>query len=91
MMEVEHVLKLKEQFFEPIMSGDKSFEIRQDDRHFQKGDTVLFKLVSENGEQTAPLVEKSLTMPRYEITYVLHGWGLPPNICVFGIREMKAP
>jgi len=35
-----HELKIEPQFFEQVLSGAKTFEIRKDDRGYQKGDTV---------------------------------------------------
>lgn len=35
-----HVLKTWPAFFEPVWAGEKTFEIRFDDRAYQRGDTV---------------------------------------------------
>lgn len=37
---MEHRLKIEPAFFEAVISGRKTFEIRKDDRGFQAGDTV---------------------------------------------------
>lgn len=37
----EHVLKIHSQFLPRILSGQKTFEIRKNDRDFQVGDTLL--------------------------------------------------
>ena len=42
---MRHVLKIQSQFVEPILSGNKIFEVRKNDRGFQKGDTVNFQVV----------------------------------------------
>lgn len=34
----EHHLKLDSHYFDAVASGDKNFEVRRDDRGFQKGD-----------------------------------------------------
>lgn len=51
-----HELKIETPFFDAVVSGEKTFEIRfNDDRGFQKGDTVLLKeyhpALYRNGEQ----------------------------------------
>lgn len=41
--EVRHVLKIWPQYFERIVDGTKTFEIRKNDRGFQKGDSVALR------------------------------------------------
>ena len=38
-----HELKIYPKYFNPILEGKKSFEIRKDDRGFQVGDKVILK------------------------------------------------
>ncbi|MCF6418630.1 MAG: DUF3850 domain-containing protein [Furfurilactobacillus sp.] len=38
-----HSLKILPQYFSAVLSGDKTFEIRNNDRNFQVGDFVLLK------------------------------------------------
>lgn len=38
-----HILKSWPEFFEPIRSGMRSFDLRQDDRHYHAGDTVVLR------------------------------------------------
>jgi hypothetical protein len=38
---MEHILKTVEPYLAAVASGEKTFEIRRNDRAFQKGDTVL--------------------------------------------------
>lgn len=37
----EHTLKLPEPYFSAVLSGDKTFEARRNDRAFQRGDTLV--------------------------------------------------
>lgn len=41
---VTHTLKLNEEFADAVYSGDKNFEVRYNDRGFQKGDEVKFEV-----------------------------------------------
>lgn len=75
-----HKLKSQEPFFEAVLSGDKTFEIRYDDRGFQKGDTVELR-------------EYDDTFPRHrecflEITYI-STFQQPPNWIVFGFKKLS--
>ena len=78
-----HELKLNREFQEPVLNGEKTFEVRFNDRGFQKGDYVKF-WVTDRRNVVEPLDEKV-----FEITYVLSGWHIEPNYVVFGIKELK--
>lgn len=78
-----HELKIFKSFADAIISGDKTFEVRHNDRGFQKGDKVRFK-VEDHSEKSEdhPISEKL-----YEITYVLNNWGINEGFVVFSIKE----
>lgn len=38
-----HILKIHPAYFEKVLTGEKKFEIRKDDRGFQSGDRLLLK------------------------------------------------
>lgn len=84
-----HELKILSSFVRPILNGDKIFEIRENDRGFQKGDMVQFKVVSDDWtcRNKSPVYE--LEHKIFEITYVINGFGLKNGFVVFGIRENK--
>ncbi len=45
---MRHHLKIENCYFEAVLSGDKRFEIRfNDDRGFQKGDTIELNEISK--------------------------------------------
>lgn len=122
---MKHVLKLHENFVSAVNNGTKNFEIRYNDRGYQKGDLVKFNIVgddtdkilsygrfdgpgyifsfvndteSKNCTSLQYLFTKitneeacSILNKIYEITYVLQGtvFGLAPDYCVFGIKEIN--
>ena len=80
-----HRLKIEKPYADAILEGIKTFEIRYDDRGYQKGDVVEFNVIDNNDlEINHPLNDKE-----FEITYVLHGWGLKDSWCVFSIKEVR--
>lgn len=86
-LQVIHKIKILESFANAVDIGDKTFEIRKNDRGYQRGDLVEFVVLydSDNLKFTShPLYGK-----RYEITYVLSGWGLEDGYCVFGIKPVE--
>lgn len=81
-MEKTHKIKLQKEFADAVLSGDKCFEIRNNDRGYQKGDKVQF-IVMDGLTRIVHVLEKKT----YVITYVINGWGLENGFVVFGIRE----
>lgn len=80
-----HKIKLLLNLCDDVLSGDKNFEIRENDRGYQKGDRVVFQPY----EPSDPFVKHPISEKVYEITYVLNGWGLQNGYVVFGIKEVK--
>lgn len=88
-------LKIEKQFADEIVSGMKNFEIRcENDKVFQKGDSVeflvnpaSFYIATEQGECIYTKEDHAITGRIYDITYVLHGWGLREDYCAFAIKE----
>lgn len=80
-----HTIKLREDYIEAVISGDKNFEVRENDRGYQKGDFIKFTPISRQGVE---YVNYDLEKKTFEITYVHSGLGLKENYVVFGIREV---
>ena len=80
-----HNLKILNCFADDILSGLKNFEIRKNDRGFQKGDIIHFTAIDETGFQNPHLINSKV----YKIIYVLNGWGLKNGYVVFGIIELS--
>ena len=67
-----HKIKLQIGFCDAVLSGEKCFEIRKNDRGYQKGDYVQFipfDIDRPSGEPYHEIKNKV-----YLITYVLGGW-----------------
>lgn len=79
-----HRIKLNEDFADAVLSGDKCFEVRENDRGYQKGDLVQFRVIQPNGLYNNT---HKLNDVQFKITYVLNGWGIKDNYVVFGIRR----
>lgn len=82
-MSVLHALKLHKNFWDVVMAGEKTFEVRNNDRGFQKGDIVVFSMVSDSGPIGSAEDDK-----KFMITYVLSGWGIKEGHVVFGIKPL---
>lgn len=78
-MQVIHELKVLPKFFIDIKNGEKSFELRKDDRDFKVGEFILLR--EWDGIYTG----------RFElvrIRYILRDcpeYGLMPGYCILGL------
>ncbi len=80
----EHRLKTWPVFFEAVLEGAKTFEIRENDRAFQTGDHLVL-------EEYDPV-----RLPRYtgrviraEITFILSGWGLQEGYVCLALDNVR--
>ena len=81
---MEHELKTWPGYFQPVKSGDKTFEVRENDRDFCVGDTLWLReyaLVGETAGYTGDSVKVC-------VTYILAGgkFGIEDGYVVMGIR-----
>ena len=81
-----HFIKILESYADAIIDGRKKFEVRQNDRGYNAGDKVCFKVLYQDKIlfPTHPLNYKT-----YVITYVHSGLGLQNNYVVFGFEESE--
>lgn len=85
----EHRLKTWPIFFEAVERGDKTFEVRKNDRSFQRGDTLVLERYHPEfgyekfGGNAAPTLKRS-------VTYVLAGgmFGVEPGYAVLGLGSI---
>lgn len=83
-----HELKILKCFADAVVSGDKTFECRYNDRGYQKGDIIKFQTVSE--EVLPRFITHEINDKQYEIAYVLSGFGgITDGWVVFSIKEIS--
>jgi ASC-1-like (ASCH) protein len=82
---IVHTLKTEEHYFDAIMAGDKTFEIRYNgDRGFQKGDIVILQKL--RGGVVTVVTEGKLLV---RITYVT-AFKQQEGYVVFGFEKLQA-
>lgn len=81
-----HTVKILEYFCDDLMSGKKSFEIRQNDRGYQTGDSISFTPVNNLGLPVDHPIKREV----FDIKYVLSGWGLKSNYVCLAIKRREA-
>ena len=95
----EHDLKLETAYFDALLSGDKNFEVRRDDRGFQRGDILVLcrwgrtasgaiGYLDHRGWAATRLDAQSI---RRRITYILTGgqFGIEPGYVVLGLEAIE--
>lgn len=86
---MRHILKIEEKWFERIYSGQKTSELRFNDRDYQTDDTIVFQPVNSDGNK----IVTPYDLPTYEITHVLNAsqypQGLQPGYCILSIAPLK--
>lgn len=91
-----HILKLNSRYVGEILSGRKRFEVRNNDRSFQRGDEVQFSVIPSPNDSVIDRCSDSVN-PKYKeieskvfrITFVVTGYGLMEGYCVFGFEEIE--
>lgn len=82
-----HNIKIKQFYANDVLSGDKTFEVRINDRDYLSGDSVVFQVVDDKTEEP---IEHPLNGKDYRITYLLRCFpGMRDGLCVFSIKPVK--
>lgn len=86
----EHVVKCWPQYFDVIASGEKTFDVRRDDRGYQRGDILVLR----EWDGTRSVIEDfkfTGRVERREITWILTGgqFGIEPGYVVLALGEVR--
>lgn len=86
-----HELKILNRFANEIINGDKTFEVRKNDRSYQKGDFIRFKVIDDYGNKRdgRRYVKHPLHDKLYKITYILSGWGIENGYVILAIKPKE--
>lgn len=82
-----HKLKIVVPYADAKLTGEKLFELRFNDRNYQKGDHVIYRVVNAKTREDVP--DHPLNGFESEITNVTAGLdGLERNWCIFHERPV---
>ncbi|KJG26124.1 hypothetical protein UB37_01975 [Photobacterium iliopiscarium] len=84
--DVWHVVKTKYEFFNAVISGDKRFEIRKDDRDYRVGDFLSQNELSCDGLITGRSVVHQIIY-KLEATAETNSYGLLSGFCILGLSD----
>lgn len=75
----QHEIKIVASYYEDVVSGKKSFELRKNDRGYKQGDSLKM-LEFKDGKHTGRTIDA-------DIIYMLEDYtGLTEGYCILGIR-----
>ena len=77
-----HNLKILKPYFEAVVTGDKTFELRKDDRPYRIGDTLVLNEIGAGNKPTGRAIEK-------KVGYILRNcpeYGLNNGYCILSLR-----
>lgn len=84
-----HRLKTIARYWDSVDRGEKTFEVRKNDRAFQTGDVLELVKIDDKGFYVNPPGGNrfDLWIVRRRITYILQGgqFGIEPQYCVMGL------
>ncbi len=81
---MEHKIKIRKEYFEEVLNGNKKAELRFNDRGYEVGDACVLREIDDNGEYTGREIEVL-------ITHLLEGYdGLKEGWCVFSFKVLKS-
>lgn len=66
---MEHELKVWPEYWDVLVSGEKSFEVRRDDRGFQKGDVLILRRTHAGSAR----VDTTFPALRRRVAWILTG------------------
>ena len=80
-----HKIKIWFHYADDVLSGKKNFEVRYDDRGYNVGDLIEFRVIDHF--EGNDISDHELNFKRYKITYIHSGLGLKTGFVVLGIKE----
>ena len=89
-----HELKILHPYLIDVTIGNKTFELRKNDRDYQEGDLIRFIDIGEDDTTTTkcwyePNIDENTL---YRITYVLKDvekYGLDKDYCILAIKKLE--
>lgn len=92
---VEHVVKCWPAYYDAIERGEKTFDVRRDDRGYQKGDTLRLQKYDPGHGYFKPAPHYRVIETTRQITWILTGgqFGIEPGYVVLALSpaEGKTP
>jgi hypothetical protein len=76
-----HDLKTVQPFYDQVVAGDKTVEVRRDDRRFLVGDLLWLREYDPERGYSGRFTVR-------EVTHLLFGWGVEPGYVALSLRPL---
>ena len=86
-----HQLKSWSRFFRPIVAGERTHELRRNDRKYRVGDRILLREYDPNSQTyTGSFCEAVITsMTSQDVPCAVSDQGLNPDFCILSVRLLS--
>lgn len=86
-----HELKTLGTVWDAVQRGEKTFEVRKNDRFFQKGDTVILRRINDEYPHSYTRKDGRCLDLIFAIGWMLQGgqFGLEPGYCIFQLEPKE--
>lgn len=86
-----HELKSWSQFFRPIVAGERTHELRRNDRDYRVGDRLLLREYDPSmGTYTGSHCEVAITsITSRDVPCAVSDQGLDPDFCILSVRVVS--
>lgn len=93
-MPSEHRIKTWPAYWDAVERGEKTFEVRRDDRGYQKGDILVLQRTEENSAHSPVQTDYDGTVVyeiRKRVAYILTGgqFGIQPGYVVMALTDIE--
>ena len=82
-----HEIELKQKTMDALLFGGKTFIATQNDKYYQKGDTLDVTITDEGG---IPIDEHPDNRTLFEITFVQHVVGIDESVTILCVKRKTA-
>lgn len=88
----EHIVKSHPTYFDACKRGDKRFEVRRDDRGYQKGDILVQRRCCDDRPWEPIWPKRPENELRHRIAWILTGgqYGIEPGYVVMQLEDIEA-
>jgi hypothetical protein len=81
-----HALKVWKEYYQSLVDGSKTFELRKHDRPFQVGDKLILQEYNQiDSKYTGKEIEKTITYTLFNASI----FGLKEGYCILGIKDIE--
>jgi len=87
----KHNIKIRQEYARRILDGEKTFEVRYNDRDYQRGDILEMRIIDKDDKpvylQPDPKLADDYCVMIRKISYIHTGYGMAEGFVILGLEE----